>query len=234
MFYFNEKHYNFWDIYNCIHKFYPIGSIAEGMDSFYNSYPGIIEQKKIIAENIYDNNVFSHNWGRFCEDISRTTNQNLIGTTYGMKPSYSAKIELKRTDYADITRTKELHFFVSLLGPFYTIIGVDKNECIYENKFYQSNNFLTVSPENEYKDLFIYMSKRIEEQFTSYRFVPFFICRQIIDGLSWEFKEKSCRVFQAIFDNSIDLEVNIIGNESYQSWQWQINQKGTTDRWATI
>lgn len=138
---------------------------------------------------------------------------------------------IRKDRFNRFNKNEGIAFFISLLGRFYTIIGIDKNEPAIDNKFYRSTNFLIVSPENEYKDHFISVGKRIEEQFKQYRFVPFFICKQIIDSLSWEFKEKSTRVFQEIFNDSVDLDVNTIGNEVYQSSQWAI-ENGTTDKWT--
>lgn len=229
MYYFNEKKYDFWDIYTCIHKFYPIG-IPEGMVSFYNSYPGIVERRKIIAKSIYDNNIFKQKCSDFYEDISKTTGQEVIGTTTGITSCYSALMEIKSTVMFDLKRTKELHFFVSLLGPFYTIVGIDQNEITINNKFHRSTNFLIVSPENEFKDWFIYIGKRIEEQFKKYRFVPFFICKKIIDGLSLEYKENNCAVFHALFNYSVDIDSNIMGDENYKSWQWLVKGDGISDK----
>ena len=231
MFYFNERKYNFWDIYNCIYKFYPAG-IPNEIDSFYDSYPGIAERRKRIAESIYDNTFYKQTWAIFYEDISNVTSQKIIGTTTGITSCYSAYVELKREVGVDLIRTKELHFFVSVLGSFYTIIGVDKNEIHIEGKLYSSTNFLIVSPEAEYEELFIYIGKRIEERFEKYRFVPFFICKQLIEGLKLEYKENNCTVFHAIFNNSLDLNATVIGKEHYNNNQWSIDEQEEVGKWS--
>lgn len=46
MFYFSEEKYDFCNIYTCIHKFYRVGSMPEGMDSFYNSHPELRNTEK--------------------------------------------------------------------------------------------------------------------------------------------------------------------------------------------
>ncbi len=65
--------------------------MPEGMDSFYNSHPGTAEHRKIITENIYDNDVFKKKWSDFTEDISRKTGEKIIGTTTGITSCYSDK-----------------------------------------------------------------------------------------------------------------------------------------------
>ncbi len=223
MFYFNDTKYDFWPVYNAIHRFYPIGVPAE-MDTFYNSFPGTYQRKKIIAEHIYNNNIFKEKWSNFCDQISVTTQKKVVGTTYGITSCYSGLLEIERTAIVnDLMRKKEIHFFVSLLGPFYTIIGVDRNEIAVENKIYQSTNFLIASPENEYKTDFTFLGKIIEKKFEGYKHVPFSICRQIIDGLRLEYKDDNCTVFDALFNNSMNFDVTIFGDVNYQSLQWSRN-----------
>jgi len=51
---------------------------------------------------------------------------------YGQAPSYSLYIEPGKSTGNDVTRINEFHCFVSLPGPFYTIISQDKMMLIGE------------------------------------------------------------------------------------------------------
>ncbi|MBS1744619.1 MAG: hypothetical protein JST21_00470 [Bacteroidetes bacterium] len=233
MFYFNEKKYNFWDIYSCISKYYPIGISYDSIESFYNSYPGVLQQKKIIEENIYNQENFRYKWLNFYENIGKELGQNIRGTTTGITSCFSALWELERLTTNDLVRTKELHFFVSLLGNFYTIIGLDKSEITINSKYVSVTNFLVVSPEIEYKEGFIYLNKRIEEQFEKYRFVPYFIYKQKINGLTMEYRQHGCTIFNALFNNYIEITgITIIGDEHYLIRQWEQNKLTETGNWA--
>lgn len=230
MFYFDEKKYNFWSVYNCIRQFYPI-DVPEGMDSFYNSYPGLKERGKILLENIYDSGIFKEKWLDFCDEMSNDSSQKIVGTTMAISSCYSSFMEIEKESVSNLTRKKEIHFFVSLLGPFYTVMGLDENEINIGNNFYRSTNFLIVSPEKEYKDWFIYIEKHIEKQFEKYRFVPFSICRQILNGLSLKYKDNNCTVFDALFKNSLDMNARSIGDNNYKSWQWSAEKEPNSEKW---
>jgi hypothetical protein len=123
----------------------------------------------------------------------------------------------------DLTRTKELHFFVSLVGPFYTIVGQDNNAIkIDDIRSCRSTNYLIVSPEKEFAETFKFLCDKIEPRFKGYRFVPFEICQQTIDGLEVRYTEKNLNsIFHALFNDHIDLlDWRKVGNEYFKSEDW--------------
>src|SRR5690606_35726798 len=118
------------------------------------------------------------------KDIEKEIEKKIIGTTYGQAPSFSSFVLLDSESVGDVTRTKELHFFVSLVGPSYTIVGQDNNTIkTNENRSYRSTSYIVISPEKEFADLFKLLCDKIETRFEGFRFVPFEICGQTIDGL---------------------------------------------------
>jgi hypothetical protein len=131
-------------------------------------------------------------------------------------------VELELTTLDNLTRTKELHFFVSLVGPYYTVIGRDLNTVKVDTRSYSSTSYLVVSPENEFAVTFRTVCEKIEDRFKGYRFIPFAYCQQTIEGLDIYYThEKLNTVFHALFDSHIDLSTsNIIGEEHYKSGDW--------------
>jgi hypothetical protein len=117
---------------------------------------------------------------------------------------------------------KELYFTVSLLGPYYTIVGRDRTLIsLQENHHVHVTNFLTVSPENEYAGSFESLSSQIRTRFANYRFVPFHVLNQPLEWLHLLYTgQKPIRLYQAIFNDQLDLSANREGNEHYMYDSW--------------
>ena len=221
MLYFNYDKFDFWKIYDGIKRFYPIG-VKKDESGFFYSYPGLKELESIVVDNIHDGKHFEERWSHFTKEIETTIGKEIIGTTYGRAPSFSSFALLEQSSLDNLTRTKELHFFVSLVGPFYTVIGADINTVKIDERSYRSTGYLVLSPENEFADAFRLLCDRIENRFEGYRFVPFELCKQTIDGLDVSYTDENRNtVFHALFNDLIDLDTcRTIGNKYYKSDDW--------------
>ena len=222
MLYFNSDKFDFWKIYDAIKRFYPVG-VKKAESKMYFSYPGLKELEDIVVDNIHNDKHFIERWDNFTKDIEKEIGKEIIGTTYGQAPSFSSYVLLDTASIDNLTRTKELHFFVSLVGPFYTIIGQDSNTVkLEEHKNYRSTSYLVASPENEFADTFKLLCDKIENRFKGFRFVPFEICQQTIDGLDVRYSDENLNtVFHALFNNHIDLTIwRKIGNDYFKSEDW--------------
>ena len=220
MLYFNHNKFEFWKIYDSIKQFYPIG-IKKDDSKMFHSYPGLQELEKILEDNIHDQDKFNSKWKDFTSEIERQLGKEIIGTTYGQAPSFSSFIILETTKLDNLTRTKELHFFVSLIGPYYTVIGKDNNTINIQDSRYRSTNYLVLSPEIEFADTFILLCDEIESRFKGFRFVPFGICKQTIEALDVRYSGQNLNaVFHALFNNDVDLTCETIGNEYYRCENW--------------
>ncbi|HEY5368846.1 MAG TPA: hypothetical protein VIJ75_07630 [Hanamia sp.] len=189
----------------------------------YFSYPGLKELEDIVADNLHDENHFIERWDNFTKDIEKEIGKEIIGTTYSQAPSFSSYVLLDTTSVDNLTRTKELHFFVSLVGTFYTIIGQDINTVkLADRTNYRSTSYLVVSPENEFTDTFKLLCDKIENQFKGFRFVPYSIFQQTIDGLNIRYSDENLNsVFHTLFNNSVDVAVQRkIGNNYFKSEDW--------------
>lgn len=221
MLYFNPDKFDFWKIYDCIKHFYPIG-IKKDESEMYRSYPGMKELVNIIVDNIHDENIFNAQWVDFTKEIKTETGKEIADTTHAQIPSYSAFVLLEETSPGNLTRTKELHFFVSLLGPFYTIIAKDSNTVLIETRHYTTTSYLVVSPKNEFAEVFSLLGKKIEDRFQGFRFVPFWICIQTIDALEVNYSDENPNsVFNALFNPLFDTTITrTIGDEYYKNEDW--------------
>ena len=94
---------------------------------------------------------------------------------------------------------------------------------------FKGTSYLTISPESEYASAFIFICAQIEKDFKDYRFVPFDICKQTIEGLDVKYDDNNRNaVFYAIFNNHIDFNTHTFGDGYYKSGDWI--KKGYVDK----
>ncbi|HEY4195546.1 MAG TPA: hypothetical protein VGM63_08420 [Mucilaginibacter sp.] len=197
------------DIANTIKEFYPIGLTRESPD--YGAYPGTIKLHEIMSDNIGNNKNFKERWGIFLKKLHKELKQStykLASSTYGFAPSFSADLELERYEDESLIRVKRLSFAVSLIGPFFTIFGIDET-FIKEKQpefpaFYHAMNVITPSPYKEFKNDFKYLEQQIEKQFNGYQFVPISMSLRLVKGLHHDYLECG-KVHNALFNHLFDL-----------------------------
>ncbi len=230
---FNNDVFDFWPIFKTISNYYPIG-ISLDENSLYNRFPGSIERVDLIHENIHDNNNFKTKWKTFEKHVKINLKKKVVGATYGLAPSFSSEIILSQMNESGVLYSKELHFTVSLLGPYYTIYGLDSTAVqlrISDNidlpyGSYMTHNAITVSPFAEFKVLFTKLKELIKERFPEYKFVPFEILQMSIHGLKVDHcRKENCRIFNALFNDNVDLdgiEWRCRGDRFYGFNEWKI------------
>ena len=236
MFWFNHENFDFWSIYNTIVHFYPIG-IKNDESKLFFDHPGYKELRKIIEDEIHDHAKYEQ-WELFTRQIAKELGKLMMDTTNIMSPALSSYIEIEKRAFSNLTRTKELNFYVSLLGPFYTVFGKDSNMVVIDDnkKFYSTNYFVT-SPENDFAEGFKMLCEKIELQFKGFRFVPHNIYRRKIESLFIHNcnENEACSVFNALFNNSVDFDnTETLGNDFYKSEDWiKEGYLDTGGKWAS-
>jgi hypothetical protein len=224
MIFFNEK-YNFWPVYESIKRFYPIGCMQD-WELIYRyrefDYPGVKELGTIIEENIHNESNFSSRWGTIENEIEKVSGNKIIGTTYGQAPSFSGYIQLNNFSDSNSERSKKLYFFLSLVGPYYAIMGSDESVFAFNSNKIFITNYWVASPENEYAQVYKLVETKLKEKFPEYYQIPFHLCQQKLEGLQIRYsddKNLNC-VFHALFNNQVNLNAEFIGDGLYGSDKW--------------
>lgn len=227
---FNNDHYNFWTIYESIKNYYPLGIDNSGPGIFYD-YWGIKKLEELVVTKVHDQETYRLEWSEYCDKISGEIKRPIIGTTYGQAPAYSGYIELKKEQGETTGFQEELHFAVSFIGPFYTIIG-QSTTCLThrdgeEQSFYPAVNRITVSPDNQTQSYFDFLSDKIESKFKGYKFVPYYINKQTLEGLRVRYRDdKINRIYHALFNDCVQFsdyekyDPLIMGDEFYRFDDW--------------
>lgn len=233
---FEEELFNFWPVFECIQKYYPVGvTLNEDTEQFYRSYPGFIALEKIIVENIHNRKNLRERWTSFEKKLKTKFDLKLEGTTFGHNPSFSASLILENKKHKEVITSKLLHLAISLLGPYYTIFGIDQtSQILTVDEMFESGpakpvefsaiNAITISPFHEFETFFTELDREVQNQFNGFKLIPFSINQMQINGLSLLFSErKNCTVFNALFHDTYEIsQARIRGYHHYGFDNWRI------------
>ena len=248
MFWFDGDKYDFWPVYTAIQTHYPIGiSKEEVYVQFYSTSPhrrlrNDAYDRKYVYDKENNQSLSNPDWEKFIEALQNLTTQEVCDVTHPQMPCFSAHVEVERIEIGDVIRKKELLVYISLLGPFYTVIGQNKtslktatpnDKLIADSKswshrtdsFYPAVHHLVISPYEEFEDTFNTLCKTVEEHFTDFRFVPFSICKSTIAGLEVpQTNDKPASVFQALFSDNhpINFKAPTLGDDYFKADDWMI------------
>ncbi|MEM9300322.1 MAG: hypothetical protein AAGA64_18340 [Bacteroidota bacterium] len=237
---FNTKTHDFWSIYKTLKKYYPLGLKKIPETSNYFQYEGLRELEKLIVENFQDKLNYSERWEKKTRKWEAEINYKLVGTTYGQEPSFSAYLEIEKNKFKNWFFEKQLHFTISLIGPYYTIYGADTCTMVakenlklsklleQKDRYYKKVNRIVVSPFAEYEEPFEAIRKLIASDFGNHKFVPYAIYSQGLAGLELHYRDEGLnRIYHGLFNNSFDFDASIAGahveSGDYGFEQWRIN-----------
>lgn len=197
-------------------KFHPIENSYQYNSENIEAFRGYKDIQEIIHDNFLTTKSYKERWvlfKKFLEKALKKPVEELMTISY---PCYSGSVTLEKETHKNISHTKELHFFISLLGPYYSILGFDKcsirlkqNTLPFEiekahmERVFHEDLAVTVSPYLEFEEPFIQMQKKILEYFPDLKFIPFKINQIKINGSTLLFREDvplfKHSVFSALF-----------------------------------
>jgi len=197
----------FADIAETIINTYPIGVQRESKE--YNSYPGIKKIDAIVEQSMTNNKKFNKPWRDFLIKIRKSINSRIHNIGMASEFSFTGELILERYKDDSLVREKKIIFVVSLLGPYFTIYGVDetaiKDKIEQHDIAYKAINVITVSPFKEFEKHFILLKLAIEQEFADYKFVPFKVTTLYIEGVQPPYSNLTeCTIYGALFNNSFD------------------------------
>jgi hypothetical protein len=238
-----EKH-DFSPIQETLIKYYPIENPQYNEENI-EDFKGFKDVCEIIQDNFINTRNYKKRWTHFRTFLEQELKKTVIESMTINHPCYAGIITLQEETYNNLTYTKELHFFISLLGPYYTMFGIDKcrlklqesrqmpgkDNDILQMPF-NANLALTASPYLEFEEPFLQLQGKILEYFPSLMFVPYNINRIKVEGISLVSRggisPVKNSVFSALFQSS----------NGYQSNFFESKTRGSTffgfDEWLII
>jgi hypothetical protein len=203
-----------------IEYFYPVGLSA--WDAEYHEFPGIKELNEILGEQIGNDKNYKKSWGSFLKKLRKESDKQITSTTYGFVPGFSADLILDSYEDEVLRRVKRIAFAVSLIGPFYSICGID--ETFIKDKrddlpiSYHAINVVTGSPYKEFETDFNLIEGVIKNEFPGYKLVPFEICMKYLHNVeTLHSMGQEGTVYNALFNHLFNFYTHFYsrGDRSY-------------------
>src|SRR3569833_1044030 len=167
-----------------IKSYYPVG--ISNSEPGYHENAGIKKLQELMWEGMGVRNNF-RNWTTYVNRVCMKLGKETASTTYGPRPCYSADLILERYEDEALIRTKKISFAVSLLGPYYSICGIDETTIkAFDDemhKYFNAINVVTVSPFKEFEADFLFVEQQVTKRFKNYKFVPFQVCMSFIENV---------------------------------------------------
>lgn len=233
--FFSPKH-DFWPIYAHLQRHYPLGLSPEQAGDV-RAYPGYRELEARLVESIHDPAAYHAHWGTFETELAARTGLPVRGTTYGQAPCFSAVLALGTTAGGAWRVEQELFVAVSLVGPFYTVLGRDQLvHPLDERAVGRHTACLTVSPHGAYEVVFADVCAAVEGRFVGHRFVPFMLATLPLAGLWVPGRDESTQpLFYGLFNDQIDVHVRIVGDRGHQHENWlRPAPPGGWGKWSVV
>jgi hypothetical protein len=233
---FNYTEHDFTPIYDTLTIYFPIENPYLFNEENIKEFHGVEKINNLLRDHFFNKKNYTQRWGSFRKHLKRHWKKSFEETMVAFYPCYSGRIILHSQKTNNHTYTKELHFYISLLGPYYSIMGIDRSEItLHENwesfadhlkksdVSYEADHVITVSPYQEYADDFKTLQTQITSFFEGLRFVPFKINLKKIQGISIVYTdtEEYLRntVFSALF-RPLKITSRVRGDVRYGFDEW--------------
>ncbi|PUZ30393.1 hypothetical protein GA0116948_101418 [Chitinophaga costaii] len=232
MLHYNDARYDFSLVSRALRYYYPI-DIAASEWKRYEEHIATLKLKAAVSRK-FNNGFYKETWMPFQKEVSASLGLPVEDVTYPDDPGYGAAIVMEEVKGQDFERRKLLCFFTSLLGPFYVIAGIDQSAVMVNGEAYFTYNLLTISPENQYEEQANALLTLIKKRFPDHRLLPFQIWSQVVEGISLTGNDGPCSVFEALFNEVLQIEVGsdgaiknvpVVGDKMFGVEDWQTTRK---------
>jgi hypothetical protein len=206
------KKHDFSAIEETLIKYFPIANLHDYNKENIKEFKGYQDIGEILNVNFATNKNYREKWGKFKKHLKKELRSPVLESMVYFYPCYSGFITLKKEKNNNLTYSKELHFFISLLGPYYSIFGVDKCEIMLEEltprmngveeiltRPYRANLAITVYPYLEFQESFQDLQNKILDYFPSLKFVPYSINMRKEKGISLLYPSSDEKINNTVF-----------------------------------
>jgi predicted CopG family antitoxin len=227
-------------IYNTIKEYYPIKQEKRFTSKKFASSAGFKKIRRLMMEEFFDDGVYEKKWGKFVSSLSKTLNKPIAAFPEISGPSLFCDLTLSKITQTDFIREKSLYIYVSVLGPFFSIHGVDHSIALLpmdsqygpnERGNYAATHAITVSPVFEYEEAFTALEHELRKELPGYLFVPYDIGMSTIKNISRTNDNDDLAamdtIYEGLFSSHAVYDALTRGDKHYgfSDWVKQLTQK---------
>src|SRR5689334_13861066 len=138
------------------------------------SSPGFKKMGKIVNEEFLNQKAYRQKWGKLTSHLKKAFKRPVQGHPDLSGGGFFGEVIIEEQKKPDFIRQKSLRFYVSIIGPFFSIHGVDSSTALLEiesrvpefNKGnFAATNAITLSPIFEYKEVFTKLENELRAFF---------------------------------------------------------------------
>jgi hypothetical protein len=192
----NKYHdHDFSLLYDTIKRHYPIDASMRITAEKAANTPGFKKIIALVEENFLDKKNYRERWTKLNQFLKKEIKKPVRSTFTLYNCCYSGAIVLEEFKGEDFIKAKKLHFYISLLGPFFSIIGIDSATILLPiemprgdsmKDIFEKQHAVTVSPIFEYTSTFNLLEGKLREFFPGYSFIPYNVGMSTIKNISFK------------------------------------------------
>jgi hypothetical protein len=210
-------------LFETIRRHFPIGVLRRNEEDkmLYQAYPGLKLYSQSIQHSIHDSSVFEGVWQSLETELESIVGLPVVGTTYGQAPCYSSSIKVRQEQLGSLVRHFDIHIFVSVIGPYFTVIGKDWSEISFEENLLRPTNFYSISPCGRDARLFNTTVDLLKVKFPVYRFIPHCLYSLPVPEFQVPYSdEEENIVFNGVFNQEFRPRSLIVGDSYFGHEEW--------------
>lgn len=234
--------HNFQEVFDTIKEYYPIEQQYKNYKpEALRDFPGYQKIGQLIEENFVNKKNYKERWTSLSKYLRTSLKKRVVSTNGLFDCCASGEVIMDEFKSKEYTKTKKLCYYISLLGPYYTIYGMDSSDVVLPTKIsnfesdeirvvpYSAEHVVTISPVFEYETLFVQLQNKIKERFTGYKFIPYSTGISSIPGISWRYSSEDDsaednrhknNIYAALFGLKVKPKCRYRGEKNYGFFDW--------------
>jgi hypothetical protein len=230
-------------ISDTIKQYFPVEKGKRLTSETVASSQGFKKIGKIVNEEFINEKAYRDKWGKLTSSLKKVFKKPVHGHPDMASAGFIGEVIIEEDKKPDFIRQKSLRFYVSIIGPFFSIHGVDSSIALLEiesgvkdfNKgYFAATNAITISPVFEYKEVFKKLEDELRSFFTGYLFVPYNVGMSTLKNISIADEQRDPRsldtIYEALFGLSAVHSCLTRGDRYYGEADWikPLNEKETS------
>lgn len=204
-------------ISNIIKEYFPVDMSKRLTYETVSSSPGFKKMEKIVNEEFINQKAYRDKWGKLTSNLKKIFKKPVHGypVLAAGGGGFFGEVIIDEDKKPDFIRQKCLRFYVSIIGPFFSIHGIDRSIALLEiesrEKGFIKGNFeaihaITISPVFEYQEVFNKLEDELRSFFSEYLFVPYDVGMSTIKNISMADEQRDPRILDTIYEALFGLD----------------------------